>query len=119
MTGDYSAQRKKATAAIAAKGGAATLRRAGAQTGDEWNPNSGVPTDYTVSVVDLGIRERQREGSVTETVRTVMMGSEDGVTPIRGDIMTVNSRGHLVKEVRPLQPAPGGVVVFYEVDLET
>lgn len=106
-------------------GQSATLRRAGATTGDGWNPTPGAPTDTTLRVLDFNERVRDRDGTlIGETRRTLTVSTSAGVVPTKKDTIAVGiAAGDVVSgtvfeaiiEVRPLSPA--GVDLLYEIDL--
>lgn len=100
--------------AIASVGFAATLERAGTETGPEYDPTFGAPAAVSITVIDDQIRRRDAGGTVTETVRVLTMGAQ--VIPEKGDIVIVRGERLRIGKVMPL--APGGVDLLFDVEIE-
>lgn len=129
MAFDYTRAVATATRLIARFGQEVTLRQF-VTAGEEWAPFR-VPTDVTITAVDLNERTRDAQGTLTgETRRTLLVSTSADVTPGKGDKVAVgfdkdafillteaqqNIALHEVTEVRPL--SPGGIVILWELDL--
>ncbi len=107
-------------------GGAAlefTFTRPGAAA-NPWD-TPGTATTYKLFGLDMGIRQVYGDGSATESssrtssVRRVRMLLVDatGTAPLIGDRVAVAGKTHDVLEVKPL--APGGVALYYELEVST
>lgn len=105
----------------------ATIRQIATTGGNAWDPDSGTstPTNTTLRVVEFEIRERDRDGSAVGVKRrTLMVGTEAGVVPAKGDTIapgvakgdvTSSTQFYEIVEVYPL--APAGTALLYEIDL--
>jgi len=114
VTFDYARSRATAERLIARFGTTATLHQI-TTSGDAWAPTT-TETDTTVRAVDLSQRLRDASGTLTgESLRTLYVSTSAGVTPAKGDKITVGGIRHEIAEVRTLNP--GGVAVMHEVDL--
>lgn len=112
---DYAEARAVAEELIAEFGASATLRKK-AVTGSGANPTV-TTTDYPTAVVDLEIKQRDRDGTlVGEATRTLYISTAGlSVAPEKRDTVQVKGVWCEIAEVRPLSPA--NVVVLYEVSL--
>lgn len=116
MTFDYARAKATAERLIATFGQEAVLTQ-NTSSGDAWAPTLS-PEETTIVVVDLNEAQRDRAGSlVGTTVRTLYVSTSAGVTPGKGDTVTISGSAFEITEVRPL--APGGTAVFFEADLVT
>lgn len=125
MTFNYARARATAERLIARFGQTATLRRL-ESVGQQWAPKQ-FPTDTTVTVVDLDILKRDRDGSLTaESSRNLLISTSAGVAPRQDDKIVIGlaasavsdqSDWHEIENVKPF--APGGTAVFYEAVLKT
>jgi hypothetical protein len=106
---DYAASRATADRLIARFGGAMTLSRPGATSGDAWNPVVAAASDHAIVAVEID--EGRAEGEVLTNRRTLLVAAGEGIVPAVGDTID----GAEVIEVKPLSPA--AVDVLYTVRL--
>lgn len=103
----------------------ATLRRAGAPSGDAWNSQPGEPTFLTVYVLEEFHQQRDAAGTMIDRpIHRLVCSAQPGVVPNDNDEIALGVAREQVDdgtvwisidEVRPL--APAGVAVLYEIDL--
>ncbi|MCC0013876.1 MAG: hypothetical protein H6881_08360 [Rhodobiaceae bacterium] len=115
MSEDWNKIAVEVADAIGEVGFAATLRKPGAASGDEYDPTYGVPSDSTITVIDDRIRERDQAGTLTGITRRVLTVAAGGSVPEKDDQVQVDGDWHKVIEVMPL--APGGVDLLYDVEI--
>lgn len=101
-----------------------TFTRPGAAQVNPWDAPAS-PTTYTLTAIDMGTREIYADGSATEstartsatrTVRRLMVDAL-GTSPMIGDRVSIGGASHDVLRVMP--EAPGGVALYYEVEIST
>lgn len=118
MAFNYFSSRATAERLIENFGRELTLTQPGAETGDEWDPTIASGTDQTVVAVEIEAEERPEGVSLAVAKRRkFLISTSAGVTPVNGDVLTVDAVPHKIAEVMPLSPA--GVVVMWEVTLES
>ncbi|MGP9819192.1 hypothetical protein ACTZWW_04175 [Salinarimonas sp. NSM] len=122
MTRDYTPQARTAARLVGANGAPVTIRRAGAPTGDPWNPTPGTPITAPAKTVMLEFSLRERDGTnILEGDRKALLTLDNATLTgglAVGDMIVVSaSEEWRVVDPRPLQPAPGGVVVLYEAQV--
>lgn len=122
MTANYSRQAATAARLLTRRGGPVTVRRAGAPTGDPWNPTPGTPITAPAKAVMLEFSLRERDGTnILEGDRKALLTLDDATLTdglAIGDTIVVSaSEEWRVVDPRPLQPAPGGVVILYEAQV--
>ncbi len=103
----------------------AYLRKAGATSGDQFNPTVGTPTDWPITVIDNRHRVRDRDGTLIASAGHSIKISTEGldlVVPEKSDIILMGPdpfpekmTAFEIAEVRA--KSPGGVVMVYDVDL--
>lgn len=117
MSENWTAIAAEVATAIASVGFAATLSRpsiVGPETPWDTTPQ-GTATDYTVTVIDDGIKDRYIPGTLTtRRVRVLTIGAT-GIVPVKADRITVRGVTHEIEAVLPL--APGGVDLMFEIEL--
>jgi hypothetical protein len=101
-----------------------TFTRPAASQVNPWDA-PGTPTTYTLTAIDQGIRQVYVDGNATEStartsatrfVRTLMVDAL-GTAPQIGDRVSIGGQSHDVLRVLPL--APGGVAIYYKVEVST
>jgi hypothetical protein len=107
----------------------ATIRRAGAATGDVWNPTIGNPTYFVVRCVVDKRDERDADGTlIASSKRNIMISGASGVVPTDNDkiilgqalafVDATTDAGHAWQEIEAVKPlAPAGVAVMFELIL--
>lgn len=107
----------------------ATIRRAGAATGDVWNPTIGNPTYFVVRCIVDKREERDAGGTlIASSKRNVMISGASGVVPTDDDkiilgqalafVDATTDAGHAWQEIEAVKPmAPAGVAVLYDLEL--
>lgn len=111
-------------AAALAEGGAATgdgpfvvtLEKAGAQTGPDYDPIIGPPTEHTLTALADTWKVRDENGNLTGQTTRVLTLASGGVVPIKGEWLVVSGQRVRIGEVMPF--APGGVDLMYDIVLE-
>lgn len=115
MTKDYAPQIATAARLITKYGGAATLKRQGAKTGDAWNPTIAADLEYAVTIVqDVNSLTRRPDTIIQKGDLFGMMKVPTGVTPTVNDKLTINGATYALEEVAPLQPDPSQGVIYYD-----
>ncbi|WP_306150742.1 hypothetical protein [Roseovarius sp. MMSF_3281] len=131
MAFDYTKSRATAERLIARFGQHATLRKI-TNSGPEWAPTQ-TEADTTITAVDLNEQVRDNSGTlVGQTRRTLYVSTSAGIAPAKGDkvfvgldkdavaALTEQEQSEAIHEIDEAWPlAPGGVDVFWEVDLVT
>jgi len=111
-------------AAALAEGGAATgdgpftvtLEKAGTQTGPDYDPVIGPPTEHTLTALADTWKVRDGNGNLTGETMRVLTIEASGIVPIKGEWLVVSGQRVRIGEVMPF--APGGVDLLYDVTLE-
>lgn len=89
----------------------APLAKTGAATGDAWNPTYGADDVTTVRVFDYEEEIRDRSGQVTGVQRKLLVSTSAGVSPVKGDRVTLDGNEHRIDVVKKIT-LKGTVVVF-------
>lgn len=128
---EYYLEKRAATdAKLRRRGLIATLEKPGVKTGDEWAPEIGKPTSSDLPLLILkqeqvtddpdatDAAQEQAAGALVEKIMvTAMASAEVQHTPTDDDRVKIGEVWYSVKAVRPF--APGGVTVYFEVDMVT
>ena len=119
MTGfDYTVKKALAERLLARYGKTGTLSQPGATTGPAWDPTPGTPVPTPVDCVELRASIGNQEPSVASRgSRRILVSTSAGVTPAKGNKLTVDGITHTIETVDPLNL--GGVTLLFEVALET
>lgn len=124
---NYTRIQSRCIAAISRAGQPCVIRRLGVATGDEWNPTAGAPSLIDVTGVSYRPRLQPREGSLidNEFLRVIVL-PEDGLVINQDDRFAVNIVSTDVVssteflEISDVQKfSPGGVVLYWELELRT
>lgn len=115
MAEDWDAIAAEIAGAIGEVGFACTIRQPGILSEINGDVTEGVPTEYTVNVIDDRQTMRDSGGMVTG-IRRVLTVEAGVVEPVKGWHVVVNGKEHRIAQVMPL--APGGTAVLYDLDLE-
>ncbi len=89
--------------------------RAGVQE-TPWD-TAGAGVSYTLTGIDEGIKEVYIRGSSETRKARMLMVDATGIAPMVGDKVTVAGSPHDVLAVMP--EAPGGVALYYQVEIST
>lgn len=119
MTGfDYAAKKATAERLLERFGKTGTLSRPGAATGPAWEATPGTPATSSVKCVELmGTIGNQAPSVASRGARRILISTAGGVTPAKGNKLTVDGITHTLKTVDALNL--GGVVLLFEVEIET
>ena len=103
----------------------AYLRKAAANTGTAYDPTTGNPRDWPITVIDNRKAIRNRDGTLVESAGHSIKISTEGLTlvvPEKADTILMGSipfpekmTEFEIAEVRA--KSPGGVTVVYDVEL--
>lgn len=92
-----------------------TFTREGAAT-NPWD-TPGVSTTYTLTCVDMGIKQVYVEGSAATRKARMLMADATGTEPKIGDRVTIGGASHDVLGVMPL--APAGTALMYNIEVSS
>ncbi|WP_146617680.1 hypothetical protein [Rhodoplanes serenus] len=112
---DYARSRATADRLIARFGQSGAIRRAGAPSGDPWNPTAGESTDHPCALVVLAYDTREIDGTLIRSSDRKVLVAAGGlaVEPTAADRIVIGGTALEIVRVAPL--APGGTVVLYEI----
>lgn len=95
-----------------------TFERAPSGPEKPWDTNYyGEPVTYTLTGIDMGIKEIYVSGSSATRKARMLMVDATGTKPEIGDRVTIGGASHDVLAVMPF--APAGEPIFYKVELST
>ena len=122
---DYSKPVATAKRLLARFGKRAYLRKA-ATSGTAYDPTSGTPRDWPITVVELQKTIRNAEGSRVTTEGHMLLVSTEGldlVAPTDQDTIMIGAgqfpEQMIENKIRNVDPlAPGDTVILYEIELE-
>lgn len=115
MAEDWASVAKEVEAALLIVGFNATLQKAGTNSGTEYDPVIGPPTDYPVNIIDDTIRLRDSSGTLIDRKMRVLTMAATGVIASKNDRILVRGTWHEIIEVMPL--APGGVDLLFDLEV--
>jgi hypothetical protein len=81
-----------------------------------WSEGEG-PTTYQLTAIDEGIKEVYASGSSATRKARFLMVDATGTAPAIGDSVAIGDKSHDVLAVMP--EAPGGVALYYRVEIST
>ena len=124
---NYTRIQARCVAALARAGQSGVLRKPGAETGDDWNPTIGAPTDSDITIFTYRPRFENREGSLVDNLhRRALVMPETGLVINQEDKVAVgllasevdaNTRFFEIMDVQEF--SPGGTVLFWELELRS
>lgn len=117
MAEDWAAIAAEVAGAIGEVGYSASLIQPGTPTGPAYDPTPGADIVTAITIIDDTVMVSDRPAaSDLLGKRTIIIATQAGMTPRRGDkIQVAGEQPAEIEEIRPLRP--GGVVLLWEVDL--
>ncbi len=112
---DYDRARATAERMISRFGQAGAIRRAGAPTGDAWNPTPGTPIDHACNLVVLDYSAREIDGTlIRSTDRKIYVAALGlAIEPTEADRVVID--GVALEIVNVMTLAPAGTAVYFEL----
>lgn len=112
---DYARSRATADRLITRFGQQGAIRRAGAPSGDPWNPTPGTSTDHACILVVLDYAASEIDGTlIRATDRKVYVAAGGlAIEPMESDRVVIG--GAALEIVRVTTLAPAGVAVYFEL----
>lgn len=115
MSVDWQGVADEVSGALSEVGFTANLKKVSNTGGSFYDPGQS-ETAHTITVMQDEQRVRDGAGTLTErTMRTLTIAA-DGPEIEKGDLVVIDGTDHRISEARAV--APGGVVLFYEADLD-
>lgn len=117
MSIDYAAIAVEVGTALAETGMAATILEQGAKTGPDYNPTVGPDVPHACTLMQTGLSELIKGGTLVEGVQAAFMLASDGltVTPSTAHCLDVGGVEYRILKVDPF--APAGVAVYYTLQV--
>lgn len=116
MAVDWIAKRDMAAEKIAKYGQSVTMERPGVPGGTPYAPTPGVPTQYQITVIDLGLVAETQPGTLVPMVqRTLLASVGTAPRPVASDKIQIGGVWHEVDRADALSPA--GTDLIYTIKL--
>ena len=115
MAENWAAIAGDVTVALESVGFEVTLHPAQTEMINPWDVPGAAPADVILTCIDSGLKEVYIQGSTATRLARKLMINAGVVVPKVGDTITVRGRVHDVLSVAPL--APGGVDLFYDIEI--
>ena len=91
----------------------ATLLKPGTNTGPEYAPVLGAPTEHPLTVVLIAFSDEEREGTLIEATDLKVLADATGAAPTVADKLVIDDVAHTIHGVTQL--APAGIPLMYTI----
>lgn len=116
MSTDYNALRDEVAAVLKDEGAPGVVRRSSSGTGKPWNPGSGSPSEYNVSVIIIDYDIREIDGSNIRRTDQKALISADTLDDLSTNDQLIFG-GKIFTILNPQPLAPIGLTVMYQAQV--